>query len=140
MDKKDLTKIALMGVASGLILGGQAEANETTPNIEVNTIIAKGGCGSKCGSSNNTSHRNRRYNPTQSEQGSCAGKGGCGAGMDGTSDGNTDNDGQPHNMNGQPKTQGNCSGNGQCNGMNNPNNMNTPPSASCGTSHGCGGN
>lgn len=60
MKKYDMKKLALLGLASGLIVSGQASAEANFAGGELKgTQIARGGCGSKCGSQ---STRDRRYN------------------------------------------------------------------------------
>ena len=54
MKKHDLTKLAIMGIAGGLLITGQAQADDDKGELDVSTIIA--------------------------QKGSCAGPGGC-AGM-----------------------------------------------------------
>ncbi|GAB4233274.1 MAG: hypothetical protein Tsb0021_12200 [Chlamydiales bacterium] len=72
MKNYNLVKLALMGLASGLIFSGQASAEETEDIIRRNegTELARGGCGAGCGGGGGNTYqssmRDRRYrNGTQ---------------------------------------------------------------------------
>lgn len=50
MNKTDLKKLALMGIAGGILFSAQSQASgDTSLNIQVDNLIAKHGCGGKGG-------------------------------------------------------------------------------------------
>lgn len=110
MKKQDLTKIALMGIAGGLILMGQTEA-ETTNQLGDGIQIARGGCGTACGSHDNNyrAHRNRRYGGPLAEGNNCSSPGGCN--QDGRYEG-THNENENRTRNN--KGRGSCNSRGGC--------------------------
>ncbi len=64
--KSRLTKLALMGMAAGLVVSGEAGADTShfIPGNETNQQMAKGGCPQKCRphADNTNNGRTRRYN------------------------------------------------------------------------------
>ena len=159
--KKGLAKLALMGLATGLMISNSAGASsiQFDDNNELNQQMAKGGCPGKC--------PNR---PNMNGKGSCNGKGGCNGLENGNGNGNgngiengngngngetamnertrrynPNNPGQismsqDSDVNGNGK--GSCSGKGSCKGNGNGNGNgkeNGKDKGSCGGSGGCGG-
>lgn len=110
-NKINIAKLALMGLASGLMVSGQAFADdiEEIRLPEEETQMARGGCGNGCGGQGqNDNVRSRRYNNpyrnSADAHGSCSAKSSC----NGHSNGNGSSS---------------CNGKSHCNGKDDHNNM-----------------
>ena len=113
MKKIDLSKIALMGIAGGLILSGESDAASFNQQTQLNdgVEIARAGCLGRCPGSYK-SHRNRRFGgplaDAHGEEGngetSCSASGSC-EGMD------------PEKKKDNGDTDHSCGGHGGCGGL-----------------------
>jgi hypothetical protein len=125
LSKSKLTKIALMGLAAGLIVAGQASADSSqiVGKNSLNQQMARGGCANSCNGNNG-----------------CNGNGKCNGKKNNNNrrtnilrNGNNNNN---NNNNGNGNNNNNDNNNGNGNGNNNNNDNDK---AACGGPGGCGG-
>lgn len=137
MKKRNMAKLALMGLASGLLFSGQASADEVPTDLNLSdgsSEMARGKCGSSgCSQAYQPSSRDRRYgNPTNQNMnkkgnscGSCNGENNNGKNgkMNGEHCGAMDNNGKNGEMKGSCKGPGGCGGGDTAQQTNHPNFM-----------------